>query len=365
MKIQSKKIVAAALAMSMCVPTAAFAAESDSAGSFTTSFGVYSPALTISVPVNLDIKVNPIADSNATDVRKFSIASNSIDIANASVDVDADQEIPVVATIKASITSKGEGVVTEYNTFGENSDSTKKRVHLDLSEAQTAAVYSAKAGETLAFTTEKKLNLGQFEVGTKAIYATPAANVPITKYGSLLVLNIDGPATSDTTTNATFSTDPEKVTPAVGSFAVTGVANTNADWKEDDIAVAVTYNVKASNEVTLNTPAIASAPTFNSASPADLVITVPNVGEATVFAVGCHNDNEGAYGDYNWDTAAYTVTYAPNATTTTQTDATITFKKEDEGLSKFLAGDDYKTKPQDFIIGLSDGRMVVTTLTVN
>lgn len=364
MKIQSKKIVAAALAMSMCVPTAAFAAESDSAGSFTTSFGVYSPALTISVPVNLDIKVNPIADSSATDVKKFSIASNSIDIANASVDVDADQAIPVVATIQATITSKGEDVVTEYNTFTADVSSTKKRVYLELSEAGTAAVYSAKTGETLAFTTENKLNLGQFEVGTKAVYTTPKASAPITKYGSLLVMSIAGPSTTDNTAGKTFSTDPEAVTPKVGSFAVTGVANTNADWKEDDIAVAVTYNVKASQTVNLTTPTVAAVTHTSGTSATDLTITVPNVGEATVFAVGCHNDDKDAYGDYNWDSAAYTVTYAPNATTSTQIDATITFKKDDAGLA-FLAGDDYKTKAQDFIVGLSDGRMVVSTLTVN
>ena len=50
-------------------------------------------------------------------------------------------------------------------------------------------------------------------------------------------------------------------------------------------------------------------------------------------------------------------------TTTNKTDATIVIGKDDSGLN-FLGGDDYKDDPQDFMVLLSDGRMVVSTLTV-
>lgn len=364
MKSRFTRIAAAAMALTMCMPTAAFAAEG---GSFETSFDVYSPALTISVPVKLDLQVNPIAEDTAANLEKFTVASNSIDIMNASVDVEKDVAIPVVATIKASIASSAEGVITEYNTFTADKTSTAKRIHLELSEAQTAATMKVKDGGTAEFdTTTKKLKLDQYVVNAAAEYGTPKQSTAITQYGSLLSMDIDGPETSDSAnTGATFSTDATKVTAAVGSFAVTGVANTNADWKQTDVAVAVTYNVKASQELDITTPDIATAPTFTAGAGAtDVKIVVPNVGEATVTAMALHNNHEGLYGDYGIEADAYKVVYAPNATTSTQTDATITIPKEYE-LFTFLSGADYNKKPQDLAIALSDGRMVVTTLTVN
>lgn len=377
MKLNMKKVAAMAMAATMCMPASVFAASggtttptttAETSGSFDTSFDVYAQTLTVSVPVAMNVKVNPLADSTATDVKKFEVASDSIDIINASVDADADIGIPVNVTVRATIESVNEDVVTEYNTFTADATSVKKRINLNISQAQTAAVVAAKTGETLAFDTDKKLQLNQFEVTTPAVYTTPVKSTAITQYGSLLSVDIAKPTTSDTTAGATYTTDATKVTPVVGSFAVTGVANTNADWKADDVNVAVTYVVKASKALNITTPAITTAPTFTSGtSAADLTITVPNVGEATVTGAIVHS-GEGLYPDYAWEVQEgsdkITVTYAPNATTSTQTDATITLKKDDEALT-FLAGDATKTKAQDFLIGLSDGRIIVTTLTVN
>lgn len=358
MKSRFTRIAAAAMALTMCMPTAAFAAEG---GSFETSFDVYSPALTISVPVKLDVQVNPIANTTATDVKKFTVASNSIDIMNASVDVEKDVAIPVVATIKANISSAAEDVITEYNSFTADNKSTAKRIYLELSKAQTAAVAGVKTGETAAFDANKKLDFSKYTVTTPAVYTTPADKAEITQYGSLLSIDIAGPSTSNTTSGATFSTSAADVTATVGSFAVTGVANTNADWKKTDVAVAVTYNVKASSPLTLKTPDIATAPTFTAgASAADVVITIPGVGEATVTAMALHNNHEGLYGDYGIEADAYKVEYVDNAGAT---DAKITIPKEYE-LFTFLSGADYSGKKQDLAIALSDGRMVVTTLTV-
>lgn len=366
MKSRFTKAAAAAMAVAMCLPTAAFATSTTptsapTSGSFDTSFDVYSPKLTVSVPVSLDIEVNPMADNTATGVKKFEVASNSIDVLNASVDVEADTPIPVNVTVKATITSKKDDVVTEYNTFTPDATSTKKKINLNLSTAQTAAVAAPKSGETLAFDGEKKLNLAQFEVRTAAVYTTPADSTSITKYGSLLSVDIAGPTTTNTTSGATFSTTAGDVTPAVGSFAVTGTANTNADWKADDVQVAVTYNVKASKPLTITTPAIATAPSFTAgASAADVSIVIPNVGEATVVAMALHNDNDGLYGDFVFEGEdSYEVAYA---TTGSQTNATITIPKE-SGTLTFLTGEDYSGKAQDLVIALSDGRYVVSTLT--
>ncbi|MCI9613639.1 MAG: hypothetical protein HFG93_00570 [Dorea sp.] len=357
MKSKLAKASAAALAVTMCSPVSALAAETS--GSFDTSFDIYSPALTIQVPVKADIQVNPFSDSTATDVKKFSVASNSIDIWNASVDADKDIGIPVNATVRATITAQADDVITEYNTFSEDATSSNKRINLNLSTAGTAATIKAKAGETLAFTADKKLNFAQFETNAAADYSTPADSVAITKYGSLLSVDIGAPTTTDTTAGATFTTNVANVTAAVGSFAVTGVANSNADWKADDVAVAITYDVRASKPRNITTPKIATAPVFTSGtSAADLKITVPSIGEATVTAIAAHND-AGEYKDYIWESDAYSVDY-----TTTAGSAVITIPKDDGGLA-YLAGDAYKGKKQDFEIALSDGRMVVTTLTVN
>lgn len=353
------KVAAAALAMVMCVPTSALAASATpipTSGSFTTSFDVYSPALTVSVPVNLDIKVNPLYDSSNTGVKKFEVASNSIDIMNASVDVDADAAIPVNVTVKATITNVKDDVVTEYNTFTASQTSKVKRINLKLSAAQTPAVFGVKTGGTAAFDTNKKLDLSQYEVTTPAAYGTPAQSVAITKEGSLLSMDIAGPTTSDTTnTGATYSTTATAVKATVGSFAVTGVANTSADWKADDLSVAITYDVKASAARNITTPTVSPVTWASGASATDLTITVTGVGEATVTKMLVR----GTFGEYPWSDEALTIDY-----TTTPGTAAIKVAKDDGALT-FLSGDDYKTKAQDLVIVLSDGRVVVTTLTVN
>ena len=87
-------------------------------------------------------------------------------------------------------------------------------------------------------------------------------------------------------------------------------------------------------------------------------ITVPGIGEATVTAIALHNDGEGLYGDFIWESDAISVDYS------TAGNAKITISKDD-GALKLLAEDDYKGKAQDLVIALSDGRFVVSTLTVN
>lgn len=361
MKSRLKKGAAVALAVAMCMPVSALAADATATeGTFNSSFDVYSPTLTVSVPLKADIRVNPFANSSATDTEKFTVASNSIDVMNASVDVENDKTIPVNVSVSAKISSKKDDVVTEYNAITAKVGSAEKRINLNLAQAKTPGAATGKTGETLAFTAEKKLNLAQFEISTAADYSAPAKQTAVTQWGSALSVDIPGPVTSDTTnTGATYSTDPEKVTPKVGSFAVIGEANYDADWKADDLAVTMTYKIKASNPRNINTPTVQAVTV---AANADMTVTVPDVGDATVAAIAVHNDKS-EFKDYFWSADDYTVTYAANTTTTTQTDATIKIAKENAGL-QFLATDDYKGKTQDFVIALSDGRYVVTTLKV-
>ncbi len=364
MKSQFKKVAATALALSMCAPTAAFATasggiNSTTSGSFDTSFDVYSPALHISVPLKADIEVNPMADSANTGVKQFSVASNSIDIINASVDTEADTAIPVNVTVNASITKAGQDVVVEYNSFTADPTSVKKRINLNLTQASTAATLDEGSRAALTGDQNKLLDLSTVPVDTAAVYpaTNPANQATVTKYGSLLSVDIGVPTLDASVTS--FTADPSKVKPTVGSFAVTGVANTNADWKAEDVQVAITYNVKASQALSITTPKIATAPTFTAGTgAADVVITIPSVGESKVQAIGLHKD--GDYGDFAWGTDDYKVEYVANGSAT---DAKITIPKDDAVLVAYATTAAYNGQAQDLMIALSDGRIVTSTLT--
>lgn len=369
MKFNSKRAAALAMAASMCLSVPAFAAQNSdkTAGDFTTSFDIYSPTLTVSVPLNLDVEVNPFADSSVTTLQYYTVASQSMDIWNASTDTTKDIGIPVNVEVQASIASTAEGVVTEYGDFTADSKSTKKKIHLDL-VSPTAPTATVASGKTPAWkdaaATDKKLDLQTDNYTLTAMDYKAATNkTAITKFGSLLSVDIAKPTTSDTTTDKTFSTDASKITPAVGSFAVVGTANSHADWKETDVKVNVSYKITASNALNIKTPGVDGGAVTVAAN-TDATILIKDVGEATVEAIAVHNDKEGGYGDYIWDADRYEVTYAEDGTTTGQMNATIKISKDGEGGLAYLASD-YKGKAQDLCIKLSDGRMVVGTLTQN
>lgn len=355
MKSQIKKAAAVALAMTMCVPGAAMAAATtpavngEATGSFNTSFDVYSPSLHISVPLQADIEVNPMADSTSSGVKQFSVASNSIDIINASVDTDADTAIPVNVTVKASITNAAEDVVTEYNTFTADSKSTKKKIQLNLTQAATAATLDESSKAALTGDNSKLLDLSSVSVDDAAVYTGATNTTPITKDGSLLSVDIGAPTKGS---EASFIADASKVVPVVGSFAVTGVANTNADWKADDVAVSITYNVKASKALTITTPTLTAEVT--AAPTTDTTITINGVGEASVVAVGLHNDED--YGDVMFEEGAYTVDDSVADT------LKITILKDNESIAYLK--ENHGDKSQDLVILLSDGRTVVGKLKV-
>lgn len=328
-----KKIAALAMAVAMCLPMSAFAAQSVE---MDTDFDIYSPVLEVNLPVKADVKVNPLADK-ATTSTDYTVSSNSIDVVNKTV--DNGKGIPVNVTAQATVAASNQDVVVlyDYANFTEDDASKTKKISLQLAEPNMKATVDATG-----------------KIATHAAYDTPTNTATITKYGSLLSVNVAAPAVTGGT-----------ATPTVNSFAVVGKANPNANWMKGDVTVGITYTVKASKPVTVTTPTVAPVTV---AAGADASIVIPNVGEAKVVAFAVHNDEAG-YKDYVWtelDKSVYEITYAPNATITTQTDATIKIDKADPGLV-FLAGADNgcQGKAQDLIIALSDGRFVVSTFTAN
>lgn len=359
-----KKFAAVALAMTLFVPALSSQVSAEEV-EITTDFAVNSPVLTLNVPTSTSLTVNPFYDGSATAADGFSISTEDIYILNASTDVEKDMGIPVNVTVKAQITSKGAGVLTQYNDFTEDFSSTDKKVNLNLVESKTGVAAALISGKTAALdSTSKKLNIGDFE-GSGADYKDSAVanKMTVTEYGAKISIDVAAPTSSVTPSGSTkaFSSDASKITPGASAFALVGKANPGADWSESDLAVKLVYDAKASNAVNVAVPTIATAPEFKLASPADVSIAVSDVKTATVTGVALHapelSADDFAFEDY---TVTYTEATVSGKTTTT---AAIKIPKTN-GILTAAAGLNKETTPYDLIVVLSDGRVVTTTLSV-
>lgn len=349
-----KRMAAAALALTMCFPSVASASTINSAasGTFNSSFDLYAPTLTISVPLKLDILVNPVpnTDSSNKSVSKFSIASNSINIINASVDTNTAKGIPVNVMVSGLIKAKAADVITVYKDFTPTATDTTKKVFLQLSQANTAAAATAgSSGKVfLDNNTNKRLNLAEWTT-SGGEYDSITNQAVITKNGALLSMDIGAPTGSNLTTAAA------NVIPTVGSFAVTGSANASADWKASDVTVEVKYVVKASATRSFTTPAL-TAVTGTGATTDVTLVNAISFGEATVNRLVVHYDALGEDKDIP----------AADCDLAVAADGKVTLKlKANSATLTALSKEPYKGKTLDLAIVLSDGRVVVTTLTIS
>lgn len=361
-----KKTAAMALALAMCFPgvvsaSSAPAFNNKETATFTSSFGVYSPTLTISVPLKLDVRVNPVAPGTGTGVDTlFSIASNSVDIINASVNETLKEDIPVNVTVTATIKAKAAGVVTSYRSFTKSTESAVKKVFLQLQEAGTAAQLTGTSPDFVNGTTH--LDLNDWSVTTAAQYTTDDTNkVPITKYGALLSMDMGGVKIKSGSTETDVTADAGEVEPSVKSFAVTGVANTSAEWKSTDLTLEIKYVVKASEARGITPPTVPAVVRQASAT-TDQTVVVTGVGSATVTGLAIHNDADSKIGDVPFGAAEFKSVTDSTGGSGAGT-ATITISK-DAAIFKNLSTDAYKGVEEELVIGLSDGRVVVTTLKV-
>lgn len=213
-----KRFAAVAMAATLCVPAFSTQVLADE---IKTDFGVYAPVLTINVPANASIKVNSIAASGSTDVDSFTVASGSIDILNATTDLEKNVGVPLNMTVQARITAKGADVITEYNSFTVDPISPKKQIHLELT--QSKAVTAALAtGKTPTLDADKKLVLDPENYTiTGKDYTAPITKMVVTEYGSKISVDVGAPTTTATdTTGATdkFAKDPELIVPGASSL---------------------------------------------------------------------------------------------------------------------------------------------------
>lgn len=314
----------------------------------------------MSVPVNASIKVNSIATPGSKDVDGFTVASGSIDILNATTDLEKNIGIPLNVTVQARITAKGSDVITKYNTFTVDPISPEKQIYLELAQSK-AVTATLVTGKTPELNDENKLVLdsANYTIATKD-YTAPITKMVVTEYGSKISVDVAAPTTTATDTDADtkdkFAKEPEKIVPGVSSFAVVGNANTGANWKADDLAVEIVYNAKASNPLTItDTPAVATPPTYSAATPANVEVPVGDVGTATIAGIALHAPKLSS-SDFIFE--GYNVAYA---TASGKTTATITIDKDDPILT---AARDLGTETYDIVVALSDGRIAVTTLAV-
>lgn len=334
------KLLACVLAASMCAVPVAAASETmtitdDKAHDMDVDFGVNSPIIDVTVPTKANVKVNPMYDKNGTagDLKEFAVASKELVISNNTSSNDDGSGVALLCTVRGTITNVGEGVGVSYNTFTPKPASEKKLIHLDITSSNTLPAVSEN---------------NKFKIGT-----APCVQVPMTNVGARLQLPIAASSNVAGTNK-----------PGYGAFAITGVANVAADWADTDVNVSLSYRVRAIQESPMNNPSIANAPATTSgniATAATVIATKTDLAAAslgdgvTVTGLIIHNP-ENEFDDY-------ALTAEDLEINTDATGCEVKIKAGDPGLT-FL-GSSYKGKGQDLLLGLSDGRIIATTITVN
>lgn len=338
------KLLACILAASMCtVPVFASGttwqdgATDGKETQVRVDFGVNSPTLKVKVPTQCDLKVNPLYNSSATNkVESFTLASKEFVISNNTSDnsTGTSQGVKIMCTATASVTPK-QGVMVSYNTVSPQRGDTRKLAHLDLTGATDAQVSESQNA-----------------------YAGTKGKESITPLSARLQVEVAAPtiAASGAITAAGY-----------GAFAITGQANTGADWQGDDLTVQLSYRLRAvgNSDTPINSPvvpAVTAASSNNTSTGSGTPITTKaqlpisnGIEAANVTGILIHSP-ENAFQDYFLEASKLTIDKD-------STGCAITVPKEDVGL-QFLA-ESYAGKTQDLLIGLDDGRIIATTITVN
>ena len=233
------KLLACALSVAMCA-SPVWASSADYAdknqkgsvgGDITTEVGPYSPVVSVNVPTKARVEINPLFDKTNASVNGWGIASKSLLITNKSYDTDKNMGIPLVVTADAQITGKKPGVKTYYET-GNRSGFTP----------------SANSSAKEAWMSVSVGSLGSATTSTNADYKSGVTKTDvITTAGSQVQLQVTAPVDA-TASSRTY-----------GAFAVVGDANVNAKWQDDDITIALSYDIQAANSGVKEKPTLANS----------------------------------------------------------------------------------------------------------
>lgn len=201
------KLLACALAASMCaVPVSADNAPPDG-GRLEGNATINTAVVNATFPTALNLKINPLVNSRGTGISvNKEIASAELMIGNSTSD-NAGAGVALRCTAVAQATAAAD-VQLNYSSFTADDESTVKKVYMEMAEA------TGTAGEATASQN------GVFGGGKTSV----------TKLKSQLQFNIGAPTASKKT--------------VYNGFAIQGNANPMADWKDSDLKVSITYNVK-------------------------------------------------------------------------------------------------------------------------
>lgn len=335
------KLLACVLSMAMCAsPVWASSADTSKSdkgrvgGDITTEMGPYSPVVSVNVPTKARVEVNSLFDKTQTSVNGWGIASKSLIITNKSFDADKNIGIPLVVTADAEITGKKDGVKTYYETgsrsgFTPSANSSAKEVCMSISVG----------------------NLANSTTSTNANYKSGTEKTDvITTVGSQVQLAVAAPADA-TPANRTY-----------GAFAVVGDANVNAKWQDDDITLALSYDIQAANSGIKQKPTLANSGMTVTTIASGNAISINNfpvtgLDGAFVEKILIHDTKENGN---DWELDANDESQVQWDLNSAGTQYTLTIPASDD--VDWYAEEVSNSKPYDVIIKLEDGRYIKTPL---
>lgn len=303
-------------------------------GSLNTDFDLLKEKVEVTVPTKAEIRVNPLFDTGADTVDQYQIASKDLVVQNKSMDAKKENGIPVLVTAYGTVTAKGSDVQLYYDAtkFTPSSTSTTKEVEIQLASENGSGTLS----------TDSTSSNGEYNLNTTA--NDSITNVNITTAGSRLQIPIAAPAVTN-----------KVPTPTAGAFAVIGKANENAAWQKEDLTVTLYYNIQATKQSSVAAPTI-TIPTVVSGQAVSIDFADTDMGGAVPTKFVIHEEKD-RLPETTMDTSTLGWTRDAN-----DTKWTITIPANDEALKWYCQ--EQSSKSFDFLIALSDGRVVKTKITM-
>lgn len=340
--MKSKRVttlLACVLSASMCVMPVSAATNPEVTGTgqvggeINASFDLLKETVTVTVPTAADIRVNPFFDGSVDTVEKFRVASKDLVVQNKTMDGKKENGLPVLITATGKVT-KGADVQVYYDAskFTESSTSPKKEIELQM--------VSENGGSLSSDSTSSN---GKYALNTTA--SDTITNVTMTSVGSRLQIPVAAPtvANKQITGGAPMS-----------AFAVVGKTNENADWTDKDLTISLKYTIRATKQGPVGAPSI-TIPAVTSGNAISINFTDATMDGATPLNFVIHDEKD------KLPETKIPASECGWKRDTADTQWTVSIPGDNDAITWYCQ--DQKGKTFDFLIELSDGRVVKTKIT--
>ena len=340
--MKSKRVttlLACVLSASMCVMPVSAATNPEVTGTgqvggeINASFDLLKETVTVTVPTAADIRVNPFFDGSVDTVEKFRVASKDLVVQNKTMDGKKENGLPVLITATGKVT-KGADVQVYYDStkFTESSTSPKKEIELQMVSENGGSLSSDSTSSNGEYT----LN---------AIASDTITNVTMTSVGSRLQIPVAAPTVAN-----------KQITGPIpmSAFAVVGRTNENADWTDKDLTISLKYTIRATKQGPVGAPNI-TIPSVTSGNAISINFTDATMDGATPLNFVIHDEKDKLpetkipASECGWERD------------TADTQWTVSIPGDNDAITWYCQ--DQKGKVFDFLIELSDGRVVKTKIT--